>query len=129
MTEQAPGPSGHSAPLTKQMGYLPLVAVIFFTVSGGAYGLEPLVGSLDAGWAMALIVLTPLFWALPIALMVGELASALPEEGGYYVWVRTARGHLWGYQGGGRTCCDTVAGLAVCPGLFVDDLYSFGRFR
>jgi len=98
MTEQAP--SGRSAPLTKQIGYLPLVAVIFFTVSGGAYGLEPLVGSLDAGWAMALIVLTPLFWALPIALMVGELASALPEEGGYYVWVRKALGDFWGFQEG-----------------------------
>ena len=34
----------------------------------------------------------PLIWSLPTSLMVGELASALPEEGGYYCWVRRALG-------------------------------------
>ncbi|PYV25366.1 MAG: hypothetical protein DMG27_10155 [Acidobacteria bacterium] len=123
MTEQAP--RGHGADLSKQMGYLPLVAVIFFTVSGGAYGIESLVGSLDAGWAMALIVLTPLFWALPIALMVSELASALPEEGGYYVWVRQALGDFWGFQEGWWTICYTAVDMAIYPVLFVDYLAYF----
>src|SRR5438046_10506874 len=67
MTEQAP--RGHGAELSKQMGYLPLVAVIFFTVSGGAYGLESLVGPLEAGWAMALIVISSLVWAVPIVVL------------------------------------------------------------
>ena len=30
--------------------------------------------------------------------MIGELASALPEEGGYYAWVRRALGNCWGFQ-------------------------------
>ena len=40
----------------------------------------------------------PLVWSLQIALLVGELASALPEDGGYYVWVRRALGPFWGFQ-------------------------------
>ena len=30
--------------------------------------------------------------------MVGELASAMPEEGGFYQWVRRAMGPFWGFQ-------------------------------
>jgi hypothetical protein len=37
-----------------------LVFIMFFTVSGGAYGLEDLVGSSGPGLALLLIVVTPL---------------------------------------------------------------------
>ena len=60
-----------------------LVCIIFFTVSGGAFGLEPLVGAIGPGWAVVLVLATPLLWGLPIALVVAELSGALPEEGGY----------------------------------------------
>src|SRR5579872_3292049 len=76
-------PTKDRSPLTPELSRLGLICVIFFTVSGGAYGLEPLVGSLNPGWAVMLIILTPLFWCLPIAWMVSELSSALPLEGGY----------------------------------------------
>jgi amino acid transporter len=36
-------------------------------------------------------------WALPAALMVAELASTIPEEGGYYVWARRAMGPFGGF--------------------------------
>lgn len=71
----------------------------FFVVSGGAYGLESLVGALNAGWAVLLLVVTPILRALPIALMVAELSSALPQEGGYYVWVRDRAGRFLGIPG------------------------------
>ena len=73
---------------------------MFFTVSGGAYGLEDVVGSSGAGMAILLIVLTPLFWSLPTALMVAELATAMPVEGGFYFWVKRALGPFWGFQEG-----------------------------
>ncbi len=44
----------------RRLGLLALVGVTFFTVSGGAYGLEPLVGAVGPGWAVVLIVMTPL---------------------------------------------------------------------
>src|SRR3954471_10892570 len=69
-----------------RIGLLALVCLIFFTVSGGPYGLETLVGEVGPGWAVVLIALTPLLWALPTALMVAELSAAIPEEGGYFIW-------------------------------------------
>ena len=85
-------------PDSRRLNLLPLIGVVFFVVCGGAYGLEPVVAAVGGGWAIALIVLVPLVWSLPIALMVAELSSAMPEDGGYYVWVRTALGDFWGVQ-------------------------------
>src|SRR6266571_2354124 len=56
----------------------PLVAVMFFTVSGGPFGLEGLVGSVGPGVALLLLVATPLLYSVPETLLVGELASMLP---------------------------------------------------
>jgi len=75
-----------------------LVCLAFFTTCGGAYGLEPLVGAVGPGWAVVLIVVTPLVWSLRLALMVAELATLIPEEGGYYVWVRETLGPFWAVQ-------------------------------
>ncbi len=107
------------------MSRLQLVGVIFFVVSGGAYGLESLVGALNPGWAILLLLATPVLWALPVALMVAELASALPEEGGYYVWVRKAMGDFWGFQEGWWTICYTAVDMAIYPVLFADYLGYF----
>src|SRR3989449_8256429 len=78
----------------------PLVAVMYFTVSGGPFGLEGLVGSVGPGVALLLLVLTPLVFSVPETLLVGELASMLPVEGGYYVWVKRAFGRFWGFWNG-----------------------------
>ncbi len=113
------------SPITPQLSRLGLVCVIFFTVAGGPYGLEPLVGSLDAGWAVALILLVPLLWSLPISWMVSELSSSIPEEGGYYVWVRKGLGEYWGFQEGWWTLCYTAVDMALYPVLFVDYMAYF----
>jgi amino acid transporter len=112
-------------PLPRRLGLVALVCVIFFTVSGGAFGLEPLVAAMGPGWAVVLIVVTPLIWALPISLMVAELSSALPEEGGYYVWVRKGLGNFWGVQEGWWTVCYTAVDMAIYPVLFVNYLAHF----
>ena len=103
----------------RKLTLIPLVAATYFMVSGGPYGLEDLVQS--AGYARALLVLavTPLLWALPTALMVGELASAIPEEGGYYEWVRRAMGPFWGFQEAWLSLAASVFDMALYPTLFV----------
>lgn len=108
-----------------RIGLLALVCLIFFTVSGGPYGLETLVGEVGAGWAVVLIALTPLLWALPTALMVAELSAAIPEEGGYFIWVRRALGEFWGVQEGWWTIGYTAVDLAIYPVLFVNYLTFF----
>src|ERR1044072_3073808 len=98
---------------------MPLVASTFFMVSGGPYGLEDLVQK--AGYARALLVLAvvPFIWSLPTALMVGELSSAIPEEGGYYEWVKRAMGPFWGFQEAWLSLTASVFDMAIYPTTFV----------
>jgi amino acid transporter len=51
--------------------------------------------------------------------MVGELASALPEEGGYYRWVRRALGGFWGFQEAWLSLAASVFDMAIYPVIFV----------
>jgi amino acid transporter len=112
-------------PRARRLSFFALVGVIFFTVSGGAYGLEPLVGKVGPGWAVVLVVATPILWSLPIALMVSELSSVMAAEGGYYVWVRRTLGDFWGVQEGWWTVCYTSVDMAIYPVLFVNYLAYF----
>jgi amino acid transporter len=105
-----------------------LVFIMFFTVSGGAYGLEDLVGSSGAGLALLLLVLTPIFFSLPTALMVAELATAMPVEGGFYYWVKKAMGPFWGFQEGWWSWLTTFVDMAIYPVLFVDYTSSYKAF-
>lgn len=112
-------------PRSRKLNYLALVSVIFFTVCGGAFGIESLIGKTGASFGILLILITPLMWSLPISLMVSELASAMPEEGGYYVWVKRALGNFWGFQEGWWTICYTAVDMAIYPVLFVNYLAFF----
>ena len=106
----------------RKLMLLPLVMVMFFTVSGGAYGLEDLVGSSGPGMALVLILITPLIWSLPTALMVAELSTAMPVSGGYYAWVKKALGPFWGFQEGWWSWITSFVDMAIYPVLFADYL-------
>ncbi len=51
--------------------------------------------------------------------MIGELSSALPEEGGYYAWVRRAMGNFWGFQEAWLSLVASVFDMAIYPTLFI----------
>ena len=102
-----------------------LVAVMFFCVSGGPFGLEGLVGSVGPGLALLLLVLTPLLYSVPEALLIGELASMLPVEGGYYVWVKRAFGPFWGFWNGWLSWTYSLVDMAIYPVLFLQYLHYF----
>ena len=65
--------------MKKEMTLLGLVAATYFMVSGGPYGLEDLIAQTGYGWGILILCLVPFLWALPTAMMVGELASAIPR--------------------------------------------------
>ena len=102
-----------------KMRLLPLIAATYFMVSGGPYGLEDIIGKAGYGRALLLLALVPLVWSLPTSLMVGELASAVPEEGGYYCWVRRALGGFWGFQEAWLSMAASVFDMAIYPVIFV----------
>ncbi|MGB9513906.1 MAG: APC family permease, partial [Candidatus Acidiferrum sp.] len=49
----------------------------------------------------------------------GELSSALPEEGGYYAWVRRGLGNFWGFQEAWLSLAASIFDMAIYPTLFV----------
>ena len=103
----------------RRLTLLGLMSVAFFTTCGGPFGLEPLPAAVGPGWAVMLILLAPLLWSLPMALMVAELSTLIPEEGGYYIWVRDTMGRFWGVQEAWWTMGYSIGLMASFPVLFV----------
>jgi amino acid transporter len=107
------------------MTVVPMIAATYFMVAGGPYGLEDIVHKAGYGGTLLILVITPLLWSLPTALMVSELATAIPEEGGFYVWVRRGLGRFMGYQEAWLSLAGSIFEMALYPNLFVDYI---GRF-
>jgi amino acid transporter len=116
------GPALTLGVLRRQITLIPLVGLIYFSVSGGPYGLENAVGSSGPGMAMLLIVVIPLVFAIPCALMNAELGSSIPLEGGYYYWVKAAMGPFAGFVEGMSSWLTSFLDTALYPVLFVDYL-------
>src|SRR5437016_11679858 len=111
--------------LKKSLGTLSLVFILYFSTSGGPHTTETLVRDVGPGLALLVLALIPIFWSIPEILIVGELASMLPEEGGYYRWVDRAFGRFWAFQNGWLTWMYSLVDMAIYPVLF---LQYFGYF-
>jgi amino acid transporter len=96
-----------------------LIGATYFMVAGGPYGLEDIIGMAGYGRALLMLAIVPFIWSLPTSFMVGELASAIPDEGGYYVWVRRALGRFWGFQEAWLSLAASVFDMAIYPTIFV----------
>jgi amino acid transporter len=114
-----------TSPAPRKMHLLPLVAATFFMVSGGPYAIEDILGGAGFARAILLLILLPIVWSLPTALMIGELASAIPADGGFYIWVRRALGPFWGYQEGWLSLSASVFDMAIYPAFAVEYLGKF----
>ena len=112
-------PSGQRVPGARKLRLFPLLAATYFMVSGGPYDIEDIIGYGGYGRALLLIILLPFFWSIPTALMLGELASAVPAEGGFYAWVRRALGPFWGFQEAWLSLASSVFDMAIYPTTFV----------
>jgi amino acid transporter len=105
--------------ITRKIKPYQLVALIFFTVSGGPYGLEPLLTYAGDHAAYLILLVVPFLWDVPAIFVVIELNSMMPITGGYYKWVRHALGTRWGFYEGWWTWIYTFVDLAIYPVLFV----------
>ncbi len=83
--------------LKRNLTILPLFGLLYFVVCGGAFGSEAIVGFSGPGMALLLLIITPLTYSIPSMLMVRELNSMMPVEGGYYHWVKQAFGPFAGF--------------------------------
>jgi amino acid transporter len=105
-------------PLARGIGTLSLIFILFFCTSGGPFTTETLIHLIGPGLGLLILVIVPLIWSLPEVLIVGELASMLPEEGGYYRWVDRAFGRFWAFQNGWLTWMYSLVDMAIYPVLF-----------
>jgi len=111
-----------SGKLSRGLNLPGLAALTFFCVAGGAYGLEDAVGAGGPLIVLPALLLLPWLWSLPTALMTAELSTAMPEDGGYVVWVERAFGRFWGFQEGWLSWLCSFADNALYPVMFVDYL-------
>lgn len=103
----------------------PLVALIFYGVSGGPFGIEDAVAAAGPFLAIIGYLVFPLFWSIPEALITAELSCAFPEASGFVAWVDEAYGPYWGFVEGYLSWLSGVADNALYPILFVDYLQEF----
>jgi amino acid transporter len=114
--------AAHPRHLRRELNLPALIALTFFCVAGGAYGLEDAVGAAGPAIVLLGLLILPWLWSLPTALMTAELSTAMPEEGGYVVWVERAFGRFWGFQEGWVSWLCSFADNALYPVMFVDYL-------
>ncbi|MCI7304123.1 APC family permease [Eubacteriales bacterium DFI.9.88] len=89
--------SENSKPKQK-VGVIGVVFMIYAMACAGAFGIEDMIPFAGPGLTVVMLIVIPFFWAVPNALISAELGSALPYEGGSYVWVKRAFGEFWGFQ-------------------------------
>ena len=108
-----------------KISVVPMITATYFMVAGGPYGLEDIVQKTGYAATLVILLVTPLLWSLPTALMVSELATAIPEEGGFYIWVRRGMGRFWGFQETWLTLAGSVFEMALYPNLCIDYIGQF----
>jgi amino acid transporter len=112
-TLDLPGGSLTDALRTSPLSVRTLLLLVFIFVSSGPFGVEEMVSGSGPGAALILILLTPLIWGVPLALICTELASAIPREGGAYAWVERGLGPFWAFQSGWWTALSVVIDTAL----------------
>jgi len=98
---------------------LQLTMMIYFFTSGGPFGIEPAVGNGGPLLTLIALVIIPVFWSLPQALMAAELSLLIDENGGNVVWVRKAFGDTIGWFNAFNNIAQSFSSLAILVVLFV----------
>jgi amino acid transporter len=109
----------------RKVTVVPMIAATYFMVAGGPYGLEDIVQKTGYRATLLILLITPILWSIPTAMMVSELATAIPEEGGFYIWVRRGMGRFMGYQETWLTLAGSIFEMALYPNLVVDYIGQF----
>ena len=85
--------------LRRELGLGVAVAIVIGTVIGSGIFLVPktMVLAVSSPWMVLGVFLFGGFLSLAGALTYAELAAAMPEAGGEYVYLREAYGPFWGF--------------------------------
>jgi amino acid transporter len=106
----------------KSVAWPALMALIFYEVSGGPFGVEDAVGQAGPILAVGGFLVLPFVWSIPEALVCAELATMFPEDCGYVIWVTAAFGPYMGFLEGMLSWTSGVADNVLYPALFLEYL-------
>lgn len=109
-------------PPPKPLKSLQLMGIAFFAVSGSAYGIEESVAVGGPFLALLALLLAPVLWSAPMLMVASELSVAMPQSGGYIVWVNSAFGALPSLLNGVSNLLCNVLDCALYPVLLTDYL-------
>jgi amino acid transporter len=115
MAEKLALTQNEKSKLKRELTLLPLFGLIYFTVCGGSFGAEPMVSLSGPGFAILLFAVTPLVFSIPNMLMVREMQSMMPVEGGYYHWLKKAFGSFVGFLGGWSNWVVSWVDVSIYP--------------
>jgi amino acid transporter len=97
MTTSAPGAPGAQSGLRKTMGFWDVLLFNIATVLGPRWIAA---AGHNGPSSISLWVIAAVFFFVPGALVINELSSRFPEEGGLYAWARDAFGPFHGFIAG-----------------------------
>lgn len=109
-------------PASSLLTTLPLAVIVFYNVSGGPFGMEASVRAGGAFYTLLGLVMGPLIWSLPEALITAELGSTFPEPSGGVAWVQEAFGGTAGWIMGWLSWISGATDTCIYPVLFLDYL-------
>ena len=115
-------------PNERVLGTVGLCCVIFFEVGGGI-GMDEAIRHGGIFWTLLGIVVFPIIFAVPLALVTAELATSFPENGGQVAWARHAFGHRMGFMQGAASLIANIADIATLGVLAIDYMSSLSALE
>jgi amino acid transporter len=110
--------------LKRGINRLALFTTMFVVLCGGPFGMEEIVPLAGPGLFALVLLVVPVLWAVPYALIVAELVSELPMEGGAYQWFRAGLGPFWSFIFTYLEWISWALDAALYPALFAEYLIS-----
>ena len=108
--------------LKRGINHLALFTTMFVVLCGGPFGMEEIVPLSGPGLFALVLLVVPIVWAVPYALIVAELVSELPMEGGAYQWFRAGLGPFWSFIFTYLEWISWALDAALYPALFAEYL-------
>lgn len=108
----------------KKVKLVPLVFMMYMFISGGAFGIEDMIGYAGPGITFVMLLVLPVVWAYPYGLICTEMGAKYTEDSGMYGWIKRALGKFPAYMAGWSMTLANYIDTAVYMVLSIEYLDS-----
>ncbi|GAM26693.1 hypothetical protein SAMD00019534_098680 [Acytostelium subglobosum LB1] len=112
----------HEEKPPRVISFISFLAIMYFCVSGGPYGIEGAVAAGPPVYVLLTFLVLPFFWAYPLGMITAELANLTMEDGGASMWAERAFNPYISMFVGFVGWTSTIVDLSLYPLLFVQYL-------